>query len=172
MQRKALWQETSTKRGNLWDLFPDLTSVRAWDIEDGDAVFMKGVADDSFDCVHSSHCLEHLSNPVEALKNWIRICKVGGHLVISVPDEDLYEQGYWPSKFNPEHQWSFTIAKPSSWSPVSVNVLDLVKVFSGSVQVLKIELLDHDFDYGAETKWDQTLGAAECGIEFVLRKIA
>src|SRR5260221_7032838 len=38
----------------------------------------------------------------------------------------LYEQGVFPSRFNGDHKSTFTISKASSWSPVSVNVLDLV----------------------------------------------
>src|SRR5690242_4475065 len=62
--------------------FPLIESVRNWDMEDGDAMLMAGVPDDSFDFVHSSHCLEHLTDPYVALSNWIRICRPGGYLVI------------------------------------------------------------------------------------------
>jgi hypothetical protein len=60
------------------------------------------------------------------LGNWIRVVRPGGHLVVSVQDEDLYEQGVWPSRFNDDHKVSFTLCKHHSWSPVSVNVFDLL----------------------------------------------
>ena len=47
-------------------LFPLIRSVRTWDLDDGDAVHMAGVADGSYDFVHSSHCLEHLTDPAAA----------------------------------------------------------------------------------------------------------
>src|SRR6185312_3014562 len=59
--------------------------------------------------------------------------KRGGHLVISVPDEDLYEQGVWPSTFNTDHKITFTLSKKTSWSPVSVNVFSLLSQFSDQV---------------------------------------
>jgi SAM-dependent methyltransferase len=155
---------------NLRSLFPLMTSVRGWDVADGDAQFMAGVADETFDFVHSSHCLEHLANPAEALENWLRICRPGGHLVVTVPDEDLYEQGVFPSTFNPDHKVTFTICRTNSWSTHSINVFDLIREFSGVAQCLKVELLDSGFFYG-QPRWDQTLGVlSESAIEFVLKK--
>ena len=55
------------------EFFPLLKNVRVWDLEDGDAQFMAGVPDNSLDFVHSSHCLEHLNDPTEGLRNWLRI---------------------------------------------------------------------------------------------------
>ena len=152
--------------------FPLLKSVRDYDLPDGDAMLMEGVANDTYDFVHSSHCLEHLIDPVVALGNWIRICRPGGHLLITVPDEDLYEQGIWPSAFNPDHKWTFTIAKSSSWSPRSANLVYLLCHFINDIEILKVELLDAGFRYN-QPVWDQTREAlAESAIEFVLRKKA
>lgn len=154
----------------LSDFFPLMKSLRPWDLPDGDAMFMAGIDDSTYDFVHSSHCLEHLVDPVVALKNWIRICKGGGHLVITVPDEDLYEQGVWPSTFNADHKWTFTILKTSSWSPKSVSVLKLLERFCDEVEILKVEKLDSGFDYRLPRQ-DQTWnGLAESAIEFVLKK--
>lgn len=156
--------------GALGSFFPLMRSVRPWDLPDGDAMEMIGVADDSFDFVHSSHCLEHLVDPYRSLDNWIRICRPGGHVVVSIPDEDLYEQGVWPSTFNADHKWSFTIGKRESWSPRSVNVIDLLSRFLDRVDILKIELLDSGFRYG-QGRVDQSMGIlSESAIEFVLRK--
>jgi len=100
--------------------FPRMGKVRIWDLADGDAQLMASVADDSFDFVHSSHCLEHLVDPAVGLHNWFRILKPGGHLVVIVPDEDLYEQGVFPSTYNSDHKWTFTVSKSRSWSEVAV----------------------------------------------------
>ncbi|MGB0126561.1 MAG: methyltransferase domain-containing protein [Rhodocyclaceae bacterium] len=156
----------------LADFFPLMQSLRPWDLPDGDAMLMAGVEDETYDFIHSSHCLEHLADPVKALSNWIRICKGGGHLVITVPDEDLYEQGVWPSTFNSDHKWTFTILKASSWSPRSVSVVPLLERFQDQVEILKVERLDSGFSYG-QPRHDQTLGGlAESAIEFVLKKKA
>jgi len=156
--------------GNYTPLFPLMEFVRAWDLADGDAMLMQSVADASFDFVHSSHCLEHVEDPKIALRNWVRICKPGGHLVIIVPDEDLYEQGIWPSTFNGDHKWSFTIGKAESWCPRSINVTSLLEAVWQDVEILKIELLDTGYFYNVP-RFDQTLTMlGESAIEIILRR--
>jgi SAM-dependent methyltransferase len=155
------------------ELFPNISTCFVYDQQHGDAQFLANVRDASFDFLYSSHCLEHLRDPVVALGNWLRVVKPGGHLVVQVPDEDLYEQGHWPSRFNGDHKLSFTMAKTRSWSPVSVNVLDLLRGFAGQAQVLSVQLLDQGYRHGlAGRDFDQTrTPMAECGIEFVLRAL-
>jgi SAM-dependent methyltransferase len=128
------------------------------------------VADGTFDFVHSSHCLEHLADPYAGLAAWLRVLKSGGFLVCTVPDEDLYEQGQFPSTFNRDHKWTFTVMKTASWSPRSVNVVDLVASLGAECAPVKIELLDASYRYDLP-RFDQTLTpVGECGIEFILRK--
>lgn len=160
-----------------YEFFPLMKSCRMWDLPDGDAELMASVADNSLDFVHSSHCLEHMRNVDVALENWVRILKPGGHLVCIVPDEDLYEQGVFPSTFNPDHKYTFTIYKRQSWSSRSVNLLDLLSRLKRPVEIKKIELLDATYRYHFntafnQTRFDQTLTpVGECAIEFVLRKL-
>lgn len=152
------------------ELFPRMTSARIWDLNDGDAQFMAGVEDETFDFVFSSHCLEHIRDPAEALANWMRILKPGGHLVVAVPDEDLYEQGVWPSTHNRDHKHTFTLMKTNSWSPASINLLALLGGLGPLADIRKIELLDQSYRFEAP-RFDQTLTpVGECGIEFVIRK--
>ncbi len=152
-------------------LFAGMRSVKVWDLADGDAQLMAGVKDETFDFAHSSHCLEHMRDVREAMKHWIRIVKPGGYLVISVPDEDLYEQGSWPSRFNPDHKWSFTIHKNRSAMPRSLNVIDLLAEVSDAVEIERIVLVRDFFRDALVGKVDQTLTpVAECAIEFVVRK--
>lgn len=156
--------------GQYVELFPLMRSCRAWDIADGDAQYMDAQPDASLDFAHSSHCLEHMRDPREALQNWLRILKPGGHLTVMVPDEDMYEQGMFPSVFNPDHKWTFTMQKARSWSPKSVNLLGLLAELSERAQIIKIEQLDATFRYGLP-RGDQTMTMiGECAIEFVLRK--
>jgi hypothetical protein len=90
-----------------------------------------------------------------------------------VPDEDLYEQGVFPSTFNADHKWTFTILKPNSWSPKSVNLTELLARFSDTAMILKLELLDAGFHYRAGRRFDQTLTpVGECAIEIVMRKLS
>lgn len=150
--------------------FPRMKSVRDWDLPDGDAMLMASVEDNSFDFVHSSHCLEHLHNPATALGNWLRIVRPGGHVIVTIPDEDLYEQGVFPSTFNPDHKLTFTVFKQHSWSPRSVSLLSLLQTLNPPCQVIKIEQLVAKYEWHGQRR-DLTMSSdAECAIEMVLRK--
>jgi SAM-dependent methyltransferase len=152
------------------ELFPSITSVKTWDLEDGDAQMLATVGDESFDFIFSSHCLEHLVDPFEGLRNWLRVLKPGGHLVITVPDEDLYEQGVWPSTHNRDHKSSFTMAKAKSWCPKSIGVLDLLRSLGPGADIRKIEVVDDAYRFDLP-RFDQTLSpVAECAIEVIVRK--
>ena len=156
---------------SLHPFYPLLRKIVTTDKQDGDAMLMDWVADGAFDVVHSSNCLEHLVDPAVALSNWIRICRKNGHIVITVPDEDLYEQGEFPSSFNDDHKWTFTLGKASSWSTRSISLIKLLDQYVGQVRILKLELLDAGFIYGAP-RWDQTAALlSESAIEIVLQKL-
>lgn len=156
--------------GKYQKLFPLITGLKSWDVHDGDATHMQGLVNDSFDFVHSSHCLEHLSNPFEGFSNWIRICKPGGHIVVTIPDEDLYEQGVFPSTFNMDHKVTWTILKHQSWSQKSISLIDFLSLYREKINVLKLELIDFSYLYNIE-RTDQTYHSiAESAIEFIVRK--
>lgn len=160
-----------------YELFPLMRSCRAWDTPNGDAQTMAGVADNSFDFVHSCRWLQQMPDVPLALKNWLRILKPGGHMICIVPDEDLYEQGVFPSTFNPEHKHTFTISKRVSWSPASIDVVSLLAGLETPVQIKKIELLDATYRYDLPRhvkggRPDQTMTPlCESGIEFIVRKL-
>lgn len=152
------------------EFFPLIESVRIWDLADGDAEIMHSVGDDEFDFVVSSHCLEHLKDPFNGLKNWFRILKPEGHLVITIPDEDLYEQGTWPSNKNLDHKWSFTVWKENSWAPQSINILTLIQSLGERADIRSIRVEDSGYRYSVPS-FDQTLTpTAESAIEFIVRK--
>jgi len=147
-------------------------SCRNWDLPDGDAQYLASVPDGTYDFLYSSHSLEHMADPTVALVNWIRVVRGGGHLIIVVPDEELYEHLHWPSRFNSDHKWSFTIYRGSPLLPKSVNVFDLLMPFWNSVEIIKIERIEAGFRYDLGDI-DQTAlenDPAECSIEIVLRK--
>ncbi len=72
------------------------------------------LASQSMDWVYSSHLLEHMEEPDKALKEWWRILKPKGHLVLYVPHEDLYpkvgEEGA-----NPDHKHNLNEEKILDW---------------------------------------------------------
>lgn len=143
--------------------------ARGWDIAsgDGDATFMAGIADSSYDTVYSSHTLEHLDNPELALENWWRILKPQGYLIVAVPSEDLYEQNHWPSMFNPDHRTTWTTSKSKSWSPVSKNLVDLIKQLPNH-KLISLRELDTNYDYSLKF-CDQP--KAERQIEAIVQKL-
>ena len=124
---------------------PITPDVRPFDLEHGDANCITEHVDDTFDFVFSSHCLEHMHDPFATLQEWWKLVKPGGHLIFLVPDEDLYEQGVFPSRFNADHKATFTISKRTSWSPVSINLLELAQSLPNS-QLVSIQLQDHNYD--------------------------
>lgn len=151
-------------------LFPLVRSIRTWDVADGDAQHMAGVPDGAYDFVHSSHCLEHLPDPAAALVQWLRILRPGGTMVVLVPDEDLYEQGHFPSDFNAGHRWTFSVWKATSWSARSLNVLDLLRALGPAARPERVELLDATYRYDLP-RLDQTrTPVGECAIEFIVRR--
>src|SRR5262245_10497819 len=121
-----------------------LPNARRFDVEDGHANDITRYVHEQFDFVYSSHCLEHMHDPRHALLGWWALVKPGGHIVFIVPDEDLYEQGVFPSRFNPDHKATFTLAKRSSWSPVSINVVDLARSPPGC-ETVSVRLQDDHY---------------------------
>ena len=126
---------------------PVIPSAQVFDLQHGDAQhILKYLEPESFNCVHSSHCLEHMEDVSLAISQWWSLVRVGGYLVLVVPDEDLYEQGVWPSMFNSDHKHTFTISKTKSWSPVSVNIKEMLTTLDGAL-TLSIGLQDDGYDH-------------------------
>lgn len=148
---RALWgpreQSILTGRGIDIGCGPDPVTpdVCRFDQDQGDANCITRYVHEQFDFVYSSHCLEHMRDPRAALREWWQLVRPGGHLFFIVPDEDLYEQGVFPSRFNPDHKATFTISKARSWSPVSFNVLDLARELPGG-EIVSLELQDAGYD--------------------------
>lgn len=117
-----------------------------FDLAQGDAQWLLDHFEpESFDCVHSSHCLEHMKNVEISLRNWWALVNPGGYLVIVVPDEDLYEQGIWPSIFNPDHKATFRLGKSKSWSPVSYNIEALIEALPDA-EIIEARIQDEGYD--------------------------
>ena len=140
-----------------------------WDLPEGNAQYMEGIDDESFDWVYSSHCLEHMCDPSVALGNWWRILKPGGHLIVMVPDEDLYEQGHWPSAFNSDHKTTWTIRKRESWSPVSRNLLDELELLP-QAKVVSTRLLDKGYDYSLKGEYRVSLHLSNMNLGSLIEK--
>lgn len=123
----------------------------SWDKKDGDGQFLASVDSKTFDCVYSSHSLEHMVDIPVTLYNWTRVLKDGGSMFIIVPDFDLYEKCFFPSKWNSDHKHTFSINRTRSevgrtnhWCIQE----DLFKIFQkNNLKVRDIRLEDTNFDY-------------------------
>lgn len=51
-----------------------------------EATALTGLGGAAYDFVLSSHCLEHVANPLAALREWRRVTRPGGHLLLVLPD--------------------------------------------------------------------------------------
>jgi SAM-dependent methyltransferase len=138
-------------------------TVRAWDIPDGDAQLMAGVPDNTYDFVYSSHCLEHMRDVPESLRNWLRITKPGGFVYTVVPDYVLYEKMCWPSRFNGDHKQSFSfmitrqaVVRPNHYH-IQQDLVPLIKSLGAEPVFMQLE--DYGFNYNFAIV-DQTLGNA------------
>jgi len=88
-------------RGDISDASPVLAGAVGVELgENGyDGIHIKR-PDSSVDYVFSSHCLEHLSEPEKNIREWYRLIKLGGFLVLMVPHKYLYEKKEsLPSRF-------------------------------------------------------------------------
>ncbi len=116
----------------------------------------------SQDAVFASHVLEHIDDWAGALADWYRVLKIGGHLVIAVPHQDLYERKSTPpSRFNTDHKRFYTPAA------LLAEIEEALPVAGYRIRVLKD--VDDGFDYSTPPIQHAT-GCFE--IELVLQKIA
>lgn len=49
---------------------------------------LQGIEDACYDFVLSSHCIEHLANPLQGLAEWLRVLKEDGLLILIIPHKD------------------------------------------------------------------------------------
>lgn len=118
--------------------------VQQWDKEDGDATLMRGVADSAFATVYSHHCLEHLDDPITALRNWSRLLAAGGHLYVTVPHRDLYEKRRTlPSLFNSDHRtfWLPDRADP----PHTFSLYHCVRSACPNLEFISMRVVNSDY---------------------------
>lgn len=138
-----------------------------WDRNSGDPTFMAGVADQAYDFVYSSHLLEHTANPTLTLKNWWRIVKPGGYLILFLPHRDLYEKrNALPSRWNPDHR--FFILPDKDELPYTLGLKPLVQ---GALGKSGLEIVYMKVCSAGHTITNTDIHSdGEYSIEMVLRK--
>jgi len=115
--------------------------------------------ENAVDFVFSSHVLEHIEDPLQAIKDWVRVAR--STVVIIVPHQFLYEKRKGlPSRFNQDHKRFYTPGKLLS---------EIEQALApNSYRVLYLRDNDEDFNYklGPDKHSD---GSYE--IECVIKKI-
>lgn len=118
--------------------------------------------DESQDAVFASHVLEHIEDHSEALREWYRVLKVGGYLVIAVPHQDLYERkASPPSRFNQDHKRFYTPALLLTEIESALPV--------GGFRVRSLKDVDDGFDYSVPPN-QHARGSYE--IEVIVEKLS
>lgn len=79
---QTAWEE-ELRDGGAFQFHPGRAPGTQWIRE---ATTLTGIADEAYDFILSSHCLEHVANPLRALHEWRRAVKPEGHLVLILPD--------------------------------------------------------------------------------------
>lgn len=181
-QARVRNNDYSYLKGNVLDIGcgPDpikLTEsdvVRTWDLVDGDAQYLVSIPDETYDAVFSSHCLEHLVDVPTALKNWSRVLKKGGRMLIYVPSWTFYERRQWPSRYNGDHKASFDLIDPPnrpSHPFYTMKDMRLLGISAGLVlEDARLELDNYDFHYTWALQIDQTQGPGQAQVAFVFYK--
>lgn len=96
--------------------------------------------DGSQDAVFISHCLEHIEDYRTVLADWFRVLRVGGHMIITVPHQYLYERKLnLPSRFNMDHRRFYTPASLLREVEESIDPM--------SYRIRSLSDNDADFDY-------------------------
>lgn len=52
-----------------------------------DATDIDAIDDNLYDFIFASHTLEHIANPIKAIKEWIRITKDNGYIILILPEK-------------------------------------------------------------------------------------
>lgn len=145
---------------------PLTTTCSGWDLPNGDAQYLRGIDDESFDFVYSSHCLEHMCDVRVALKNWFRVVRKGGTLIVYIPHRNLYEKRKkLPSRWSIDHKHMFLIGEAEE-----PDTLDIVEEIRNS-------LTGYDIEYIKKCAEGHTIdnpsvhSDGEYSIEIVIRKL-
>ena len=141
-------------------------TFRRYDIiyGDGDAQKMLGVPSDSFHTVYASHVLEHMHDPIEAFHNWYRICKSPGHIIVCVPQRDLYEKKHdLPSNWNADHKTFWLPEKGEP--PITKGLREVVLHAVPYANIVDLRVLDEHWVSNGE---DHSSG--EYSIEVIVNK--
>jgi SAM-dependent methyltransferase len=176
-EEKPFWEGIFKGKGidiGAGDDLIEIDGVIGFDVQDGDANRLHDYFPaESFDYIHASQCLEHMYDPVAALRSWMKVLKAGGFAVITIPSWELYEGMVWPSRYNPDHKCTFSMWQKGSPAPNHVLVPEWLEENFNEHKTEICRLVDTNYNYSLGTSIDQTFvraNAVEAFIEFVIKK--
>lgn len=142
-------------------------NCRGWDVEDGDAHELATVADGTYDFAYSSHVLEHLESPARALRNWWRVVKPGGHLILYVPERDIFERKRTlPSDISLDHKHYFLMDRDDP--PDTIGLIPLIEKDLAGAEIVYRKICNAGFDPHRPLSF--IADDVEYSIELVVRK--
>jgi ubiquinone/menaquinone biosynthesis C-methylase UbiE len=108
------------------DLYPEIFRLTRIEIRQGDLSASLPYSDRTFDYVTCVEGLEHIENPQQAVREFARVLRAGGHLITSVPNILNIEERL---------KWLF-FGYTSHFKPITrASVADAHKQFAGRVAV-------------------------------------
>lgn len=158
------------------------STVRGWDLPDGDAQYLASIEDKTFDCIVSAHCLEHVMDPATALQNWSRVLKEGGCIYALVPLYSAYEKfrdfkfgSPHAARFNPDHKTSWDIV--SCQKPINHEHFDYKRIVEIGKQAglhlvdLRLELDGFHWEQWKNPDFDSTMHGGLAQLCIIYQKI-
>src|SRR5207249_11909978 len=116
-------------------------NCKGWDVENGDAHELAGIPENEFDFVYSSHLLERLENPARALRNWCRVLKPCGYLIIYVPERDRFaRQRTLPSDVSLDHKHYFLLERDDP--PDTIGLIPILTRELSGIDIVYQKLCD------------------------------
>jgi SAM-dependent methyltransferase len=139
---------------------------KGWDLEHGDAQFLIGEKKESYDFVYASHILEHIMDPALALKDWWKVVKPQGFLILFIPDRDLYEKKKTlPSRWNMDHKHFFLLENDEM--PDTIGVIPLIEKELSNFKIIYAKLCSEGHSITDPKKHSD----GEYSIEVVIQKV-
>lgn len=149
-------------KGYETDILPILADAVGLDLDtpgyDGTTIPEK---DNKFSYVYSSHTLEHVSDYKNFIRECYRVTKIGGHVIIVVPHQWIYEKkANLPSKWNPDHKRFYTS------SSLCKEIENSLLINSFRIRHLRENDEGHDYSSGPDVH-----GQWNYEIEVVIQKL-
>lgn len=145
-------------------------TFRRWDriYGDGDASELAGVPDGIAGTIYSSHLLEHVEDPVAAIRRWWDVLGPGGRLIVIVPHRDLYEgRERLPSRWNGDHKAFYLPDRAEEPDTRSLRAT-IEEALKGKDYEVEVDCVVRDEGWAREHENKHAVG--EYSIEAIVRK--